>query len=133
MKMYAYSMKMSNLHGLTIYLFISFSILLTYYTFSYILLLLWCYGFQLRYSLTWNQMISFIMLNEHSTIGMTSSMVDSSPPLPSPTESCLSPQYHFKKNLFPQIQCWRPINCGRAFVWEMTYPLQSWGVKIFFL
>ena len=53
------------------------------------------------------------------------------PPLP--PESCLSPQYHFKKNLFPQIQCWLPINCGRAFVWEMTYPMQSWGVIIFFL
>ena len=32
------------------------------------------------------------------------------------------PQHHFKKNLSHQIQCWLRINCGRAFVWEMTYP-----------
>ena len=44
---------------------------------------------------------------------------------PLPPEIFLSLQHHFKKKLSHQIQCWPPINCRRAFVWEMTYPLES--------
>ena len=45
------------------------------------------------------------------------------------------PQHHFKKNLSHQIQCWLRINCGRAFVWEMTYPWEISNIIliIFFL
>ena len=32
---------------------------------------------------------------------------------------------YFKKTLSHHIQCWLCINCGRAFVWEMNYPLPS--------
>ena len=60
--MYADNIKVSNLPGLAIYLFGYISMLLTYYTLSYILLSLWHYRFQFPYDL------SFIMLNEHSTI-----------------------------------------------------------------
>ena len=35
------------------------------------------------------------------------------------------PQHHFKKKLSHQIQCWLRISCGRAFVWERTYPLEN--------
>ena len=34
-------------------------------------------------------------------------------------------QHHFKKKLSHQIQYWLRINCGRAFAWEMIYPLES--------
>ena len=37
----------------------------------------------------------------------------------------LSLQHQFLKKLSNQIQWWLRINCGWAFVWEMTYPLES--------
>ena len=42
--------------------------------------------------------------------------------------SDMSPQ-HFKKKLSHQIQCWLCINCGRKFVWEMTYALQNSNIS----
>ena len=42
--------------------------------------------------------------------------------------SDMSPQ-HFKIELSHQIQCWLCINCGREFVWEMTYALQSSNIS----
>ena len=43
--------------------------------------------------------------------------------------SDMSPQYHLKKPVAP-IQCWVKINCGIAFVWEMTYPLWSSSIVL---
>ena len=42
------------------------------------------------------------------------------------------PQHHFQKKLSYRIQYWLCKNCGRVFVWEMTYSLGSsnssgWG------
>ena len=46
-----------------------------------------------------------------------------------PIQTCLS-QHHFKKKLSQQTQYWLRINCGRAFVWEMTYPWESSNILL---
>ena len=55
---------------------------------------------------------------------MASSVVDPPPEILS-FHSDMSPQNHFKEKVSHQIQCWLRINCVRAFVREMTYPLES--------
>ena len=63
------------------------------------------------------------------------SVVDRRSPPPPPPKNFLSPHWDMppnapkkiilRKHCPCHIQCWLCINCGRAFVWEMNYPLPS--------
>ena len=53
---------------------------------------------------------------------MASSMVDSPLEIFLFPHSDMSSQHHFDKKLSQQIQRWLCMNCGSAFVWEMTCP-----------
>ena len=76
----------------------------------------------------WNVCLS--KKNLYFSESMASSMVHYAPPhsfreISHPLHSEISPQHHCKEKLSHQIQSWLLINCGKAFVWEITYPLES--------